>query len=147
MPKKPTAEDARLILQLYDLRREAEMRKARAWWLGAFWPKSADDFVAVMRAAGTEENAWLRQVGGYWNMAAHMVRKGAINPDLFFDMSVCGEMYFVFAKVSPFLADLREKSQNPQFFAHIEKAIMSSKAAKTQFAQVEKRVAAMRATK
>jgi hypothetical protein len=29
MAKKPTAEDAWLILQLYDLCREAEMRKAR----------------------------------------------------------------------------------------------------------------------
>ena len=32
MAKKPTAADAQLILQLYDLRREAEMRKARNWW-------------------------------------------------------------------------------------------------------------------
>ena len=29
MPKKPTPADATLILQLYDLRREAELRKAR----------------------------------------------------------------------------------------------------------------------
>jgi hypothetical protein len=29
MPKKATAEDAQIIMQLYDLRREAEMRKAR----------------------------------------------------------------------------------------------------------------------
>ncbi len=35
MAKKPTAEDAQLILQLYDLRREAAMRKARHWWLKA----------------------------------------------------------------------------------------------------------------
>ena len=31
MPKKVTHADAQLILQLYDLRREAEMRKARNW--------------------------------------------------------------------------------------------------------------------
>jgi len=34
MPRKPTIDDARLILELYDLRREAEMRKARHWWGG-----------------------------------------------------------------------------------------------------------------
>ena len=34
MSKKPSATDAQLIMQLYDLRREAEMRKARNWWLG-----------------------------------------------------------------------------------------------------------------
>ena len=35
MSKKATATDAQLILQLYDLRREAEMRKARNWWLSS----------------------------------------------------------------------------------------------------------------
>jgi len=70
MAKKPTAADAQLILQLYDLRREAEMRKARSWWLGEFWPQSADDVVKVAWAMGTQENNWLRQVGGYWSMAA-----------------------------------------------------------------------------
>ena len=47
MSKKPTAADAQLIIQLYDLRREAEMRKARNWWFGEFWPQNADDFLKV----------------------------------------------------------------------------------------------------
>ncbi len=33
MAKKPTVDEARLILELYDLRREPELRKARQWWL------------------------------------------------------------------------------------------------------------------
>ena len=36
MPKKPTPADAELLLKLYDLRREAESRKARNWWLVEF---------------------------------------------------------------------------------------------------------------
>ncbi len=52
MSRKPTAADAQLILQLYDLRREAEMRKARNWWLVKFWPKTADDFMKVADGAG-----------------------------------------------------------------------------------------------
>lgn len=39
MSKKPTTADAQLILQLYDLRREAEMRKARNWWAAEFFPR------------------------------------------------------------------------------------------------------------
>jgi hypothetical protein len=66
---------------------------------------------------------------------------------LFFDMSFCGEMYFIFAKVQPFLKELREKTQNPMMFSNIEKAIMGSKAAKAQFAVIEKRVGALRAQK
>ncbi len=38
MAKKPTTADAHLILQLYDLRREAEMRKARSLVRGRVLP-------------------------------------------------------------------------------------------------------------
>ena len=147
MPKKPTTDDARLILELYNLRREPEMRKARHWWLTTFWPTQADDFLKVQVAAGTPENNWYRQVGSYWNMAANLVLKGAANEALFFDPSFCGEMYFIFAKVRPFLKDLREKTQNPGLFGNVEKAIMGSKIAKEQFAVIEKRVASMRSQK
>jgi hypothetical protein len=47
MSKKATAADAELIMQLYNLRREPEMRKTRNWWLNEFWPQSADDFMKV----------------------------------------------------------------------------------------------------
>jgi hypothetical protein len=47
MPKKATAADAELILKLYELRREPEMRKARNWWMNEFWPQSADDFIKL----------------------------------------------------------------------------------------------------
>ena len=64
MPNPPTAADAELILKLYDLRREAEMRKARHWFGSSFWPKTADDLVAVINVANPQENAWFRQVSG-----------------------------------------------------------------------------------
>src|SRR5216117_1148224 len=147
MPKKPTIDDARLILELYDLRREAEMRKARHWWVATFWPKNADDFVKVASAMGTEENNWLRQVGGYWGIAVSFVLNGVLSEKLFFQVPFCGEMYFIFAKVRPFLPELREKMKNPELFLRIEQAIMGSKVARAQFEQVEARVAAMRQQK
>ena len=52
MSRKPTATDAQLILQLYDLRREAEIRKARKWWTVNFWPNTAEDFMKVADGAG-----------------------------------------------------------------------------------------------
>ena len=127
MSKKPTAADAQLIMQLYDLRREAEMRKARSWWLGEFWPQSADDFMKIVGAMGSQENNWLRQVGGYWSMAASFVLHGAVSEELFIQPAVSGEMVFVFAKVQPFLKELREKSGDPQLFGNIEKVITNSK--------------------
>jgi len=144
MPKKPTAEDARLILKLYDLRREAELRKARQWWLITFWPKSADDFIKVATAIGSEENNWLRQVGAYWGIAVSFVSNGVLSEKLFFQISFCGEMYFIFAKVRPFLKEIRQKMNNPDLFGTIEKAILGSKIAREQFEKVEARVNAMR---
>ena len=147
MPKKPTIEDARLILELYNLRREAELRKARQWWLTTFWPKSADDFIKVATAMGSEENNWLRQVGAYWGIAVSFVQNGVVSEKLFFQLSFCGEMYFIFAKVRPFLKEIREKMNNPELFLMMEKTILGSKVARAQFEKVEARVAAMRQQK
>jgi hypothetical protein len=144
MAKKPSTADAQLILQLYDLRREAEMRKARNWWAAEFFPENADDFLKVAWAMGTPENNWLRQVGGYWSMAASFVLQGVLNEELFIQPAVCGEMYFLLAKVHPFLADLREKMGDPHFFGNIEKVIMHSKFGRERLKFTLKRVEMMR---
>src|SRR5204862_54032 len=107
MANKPTVEEARLILELYNLRREPEMRKARQWWLTSFWPTCADDFMKVamdfgsqenksmatfMKSSaqvamdfGSQENNWLRQVGSYWGIATTFVLNGIISETLFFE--------------------------------------------------------------
>jgi len=122
-----THADAELILKLYDTRREAEIRKARHWWTATFWPESADDVLKVMRSVGSQENAWLRQVLGYWSMASSFVSHGILNEDLFFEPSFSGEMFFIYAKLEPHLNELREKLQNPMLLANVEKLIRSAK--------------------
>jgi hypothetical protein len=144
MARKPAAADAQLILQLYDLRREAEMRKARNWWIVTFWPQTADDFIKVANNLGSQENNWLRQVGGYWDMAAAMVLHGVIHPDLFAEGGVSGEMFFVYAKVQPFLKELREKMQSPGLFRNVERVATGSKAARERLKTVTSRVDARR---
>ncbi len=144
MSKKPTSADAQLILQLYDLRREAEMRKARNWWVVSFWPQTADDFVRVANALGSQENNWLRQVGGYWDMAAALVLHGTISPDLFVEGGVSGEMFFIYAKIQPILKELREKMSSPGLFGNVEKVIMGSKAGRERLKVTAARVEARR---
>jgi hypothetical protein len=116
---KATPADADIVLKLYELRRETVMREARGWFLN-FWPKSAQDVLAVHNGFGTIENAYLRQVVSYWEMSASLVLRGAVDPDLFMDWS--GEMVFVFAKIYPFLKEVRE-SINPGFFLKVETVI------------------------
>ena len=146
MSTHATAADAEVIIKLYDLRREAEMRKARNWWLVTFWPETADDFLKIGMALGTQENNWLRQAGGYWEMCAGMVLHGAVNEDLFMEPSFCGEMFFIFAKVRPFLNELREKFQSPSMFSNIEKLINKSEKGRETLKVFETRIANRRKT-
>jgi hypothetical protein len=112
-------DSADLILKLYDLRREAKMREARNW-IFSFNPTSADDIMKTMM--DPEVGGYLRMVTSYWDMAAALVNHGAIDADMFSETA--GEHIMVFAKFEPFLAELREKFESPEAFAHLEKVIM-----------------------
>jgi hypothetical protein len=140
MAKKATAHDAQLVLKLYDLRREAEMRKARNWYMIEFWPQNADDVLKVANSFPSQENAWMRQVGGYWDMAASLVLHGALNEELFLQPGISGEMFFILAKVHPFLKEIRAKLNNPDVFANIEKVAAGSKLARKRLERVLKNV-------
>ena len=143
MSNGPTHADAELILKLYEARREAEIRKARSWWTQTFWPQSADDILAVMRAFGSQENNWFRQVAGYWGMVASFVKNGVLNETLFLDPSFSGELFVIYTKVAPFLKELREKSENPTLMANLESVILLE-AAKPRLEQTMKNVEKLR---
>ncbi len=144
MAKKPTVADAQLILQLYDLRREAEMRKARHWWAAEFFPQNADEFLKVSWAMGTQENNWLRQVLGYWGMATSFVLQGVLNEDLFLQPAFSGEMFLIFVKVHPFLKELREKMGDPHAFRNLELVATRTKFGRERLQLLAKRVEIMR---
>jgi hypothetical protein len=112
-------ESAKLILKLYDLRREETMRKARNWFVREFFPTSAQD---IMNEVAGPNSAYLRMVTSYWEMAASLVVNGAIDQKMFADAN--GEHVVVFAKLQPFLADLRATG-NPKSLAHLEQVVMS----------------------
>ena len=132
-----TAADVQIILQLYDLRRDAEMRRARQFIAAEFWPESAEDTLRIARAYPSPENTWLRQVTSYWEMAASFVLRGALHEGLFFDAS--GEMYCVYAKFKPFLREIRQKL--PYFLLTVEKVVMNTPEGRKRLERLEKRLA------
>jgi hypothetical protein len=144
MAKKPTVADAELILKLYDLRREAEMRKARHWWAAEFFPQTVDDFLKVSGAMGTQENNWLRQVMGYWGIAASFVLQGVLNEDLFLQPACSGELFLIFAKIHPFLKELREKMGDPHAFSNLELVATRTKFGRERLQLTAKRVEILR---
>jgi hypothetical protein len=113
-------ESADLILKLYDLRREKKMRKAREWFF-TFNPTNADEIMQTMM--DPDQGPYLRMVTSYWDMAASFVNHGAIDADMFNETA--GEHMMVFAKIEPFLPELRQKFESPEAFRHLETIIMN----------------------
>ena len=112
------AKSAELILKLYDLRREAVMREARNWFF-TFNPESIED---IQRAGMGEHSAYFRMVTSYWDMACSFVNHGAIDAEMFTDAN--GEQVVVYAKLQPFLEQLRA-TVSPNYMQHLEKVVMA----------------------
>jgi hypothetical protein len=135
-------ESAQLLLTLYDQRREPTMRKAREYFLNTFDPKTFDEMMATM---GSPDNAYIRMVLGYWEMAASLVTNGAIDQKMFQDST--GEYIAVFAKLEPFLPKLREMFDNPGFGSHLERLTMSLPNARQRVDGTLQRIRAMTAAR
>ncbi len=138
-PEKATAADAEIILKLYELRRDPEMRKARDTLFASFWPESVEEMLTVSRAYGTDLNRYLRQVFTYWDMACSLVLCGALNEELFFNCN--HEMYPLFAKVHRFVNEFRDATGSPEAFLNMEKVIMNTPQSRERLAKVEERLA------
>jgi hypothetical protein len=118
-----TAQDAELILKLYELRTEETMRKARNFVIMEFFPTGIADVQTLFANREQPElNAYFRQATTYWEMAAAMVNRGAIDRDLFFDTN--GEFFAIWAKISDFIEDLR-KLFGVQYLVNLEKLVQS----------------------
>lgn len=139
MPKKPTASDAQLIMELYKSRTEPVMRAARKYVVSEFWPQNYEEFKAVVTGYGTEPNAWFRQVLTYWNMVAAMVLRGAVNEDLFFATN--NEPYFLWAKFGHYIPQARKDQIDPEFLSHLEK-LVAKPPAKKRIKGLQERLAA-----
>lgn len=135
---QPSHHDAELILKLYDLRREAVMREARAYY--ASIPPNEEEFLKVIANPASKENSYIRQVVGYWEMAASFVNHGVLNAQLAFD--TLQEMYFVYAKIKPYLPKLREMTNSPDFLVNMEKLAESTEETRARVVRVQARIAA-----
>ena len=123
-------ESADLLLKLYDLRREPVLRKARAWFREEFRPQTAQD---VLEANRGKRSAYYRMVTTYWSMAATLVLNGAIEDQMFADAN--GEHIMVYARLRPFLTELRGLLNNPAYLDKLEQLILRMPDAQARLAR------------
>ncbi|MSR61360.1 MAG: hypothetical protein EXS08_02775 [Planctomycetes bacterium] len=140
--KNPSHADAHLILELYDLRREAVMRESRKT-IGAWFPKDFADVVAITKGDDPKNAAW-RQVSSYFEMAYGFARHGIVPAD--FLVENAGEGLFLYAKIEPHLRAFR-KQFSPTAFKNSEWLVKKSPVAQERMKLWRKRIAAMAADK
>ena len=115
-----TSEAAAVLLKLYELRTEPTLREARAWFTYEFHPESASDVLRTWLGPGYA-SAPYRMVTSYWDMAASLATRGAIPVEMFNEANT--EHFAVFAKLRPYLKDVREATKYPDYLTHIEQVV------------------------
>ena len=124
-------ESALLNIHLFDLRREPVLREARRWFTHEFNPESFADLVA---AASGDRSASFGMVLSYWDMAASLVTTGAIDADAF--RAAHGEIVLAFAKIYPFLGEMRAISGTSDYCKHMEAVVMAAPDAQRTLARI-----------
>lgn len=119
MDTKPL--DVMAILKLYEMRGEALMREARRWFFTEFAPQSGKEIVGLM-LSGEKQSAFYRMVTSHWEVAASFVNNGGIDEKLFLEGN--SEHIVVFAKLQPFIAEVRETIGEPDYLSNLERLVM-----------------------
>ena len=139
----PDHHDADLLIKVYDLRREASMRQSRHAILREFWPRTWDDVQAVLKPEHPLNVAY-RQTGTYWEMVYSFARHGIVHPAFWLENN--GEGLFLYAKVEPFLSELRLASA-PTAFRNAEWVANDSPEGREIYERIKARVAKMAAAR
>lgn len=72
--------------------------------------------------SGEKQSAYYRMVTSHWEVAASLVNNGGIDEKLFLEAN--SEHVVVFAKLQPFIAEVRETIGEPDYLAHLERLVM-----------------------
>jgi len=113
--------DSLVILKLYEIRSEQLMREARRWFFSEFAPQSGKEIVALM-LSGEKQSAFYRMVASHWDVAAALVNNGGIDEQLF--LAANTEHLVVFAKLQPFINEIRETIGEPDYLSNLERLVM-----------------------
>ncbi len=117
--REPTQADADLLLRLYELRRDPELRRARKWFLSEFQPTTWEA-IAAAYLGHSDSDRWFRMTTAYWEMAATLVNRGLVHPELFFDHT--GEDIQTWERCKPWIAGARA-AMRPTYLYQLERMV------------------------
>src|SRR5689334_20546618 len=80
----PTHEDARLLVELFQLRLNPFMQQSENWFATQFEPATWDE-LKVKYPLGSQEWRMLNTILGYWEMLGAMIDHNLLSEELLFD--------------------------------------------------------------
>jgi hypothetical protein len=119
------------------------MRESRNAINRDFWPKSFADVQALTKADHPLNAAW-RQTTTYWEMVYGTIKHGIVNADYFMESS--GEGMFLYARVAPYLSEIR-REMSPLAFQNAEWVAKNTPVGQKIFAMYSARVQKLLASK
>ncbi len=126
--RKPTHADAELLLHLYEVRRDPELRRARAWFLTEFKPSGWAE-IKARYLSHSEEDRHFRMTVSYWELVATLVNRGLLHPDLFFDHT--GEDIVTWERCKSWIAGARADIR-PTYLYQLERMVATHQAYRTR---------------
>ena len=102
--RKPTHADAELLLHLYEIRRDPELRQARKWFLTEFKPANWAE-IKSRYLSHSDEDRWFRMTTSYWELVGTLVNRSVLHPELFYDHT--GEDIVSWERCKTWIAEAR----------------------------------------
>jgi hypothetical protein len=102
--RKPSHADAELLLHLYEIRRDPELRHARKWFLTDFRAQSWSE-IKSRYLSHADEDRYFRMTVSYWELVGTLLNRGVLHADLFFDHT--GEDIVTWERCKPWIAEAR----------------------------------------
>jgi len=122
--RKPNHADAELLLRLYEIRRDPELRRARAWFLTEFkattWAEIQSRYLSH-----DEADRYMRMTTSYWELVGTLVNRGVLHAELFFDHT--GEDIVTWERCKPWVGEARAKIR-PTYLYQFERLVADHQA-------------------
>jgi len=122
--RKPTPDDAELLLRLYEIRRDPELRRARQWFLTDFKPASWME-IKLRYLTHSDEDRYFRMTTSYWEMVGTLVNRGVLHEELFFDHT--GEDIVTWDRCKSWIAEARADIR-PTYLYQFERMVEAHQA-------------------
>ena len=113
-----THEQVKLMLRLYELRREPRLRQARDWMIRQFTAKTPEEFQKQC-PPGSDPHTSFRMAISYWDMVAGIANRELLDEELFFETKGA-EQFLVWERLKPSVPGWRAMFKNPYVMSNLE---------------------------